>query len=56
MGRRYINGVDDDVAVATKWWNDYPTRYSLDLSLMSLKSCVVAVIQTLQKPRHVLTT
>ncbi|KAI6175375.1 hypothetical protein M3Y97_00682200 [Aphelenchoides bicaudatus] len=32
MGRRYLNGVDDDVEVATKWWNDYPTARYTDLA------------------------
>jgi hypothetical protein len=32
MGKRYINGIDDDVAVATKWWNDYPHSRYTDLA------------------------
>lgn len=32
MGRRYINGIDDDVSVATKWWNDYPHGRYNDLA------------------------
>jgi len=51
MGRNYVSGVGDDVAVATKWWNSYPhSRYT---DLAKAETCFSSMISDVwSKPKR----